>query len=46
MKTRRPPSYSLAHVEGEIDVLFFREEQNEKVITRLALLDGRIQTDL
>lgn len=38
--------YSLAHVEGEADVLFFGEEQNKKVITRLTLLDGRIQTDL
>lgn len=37
---------SLAHVEGEVDVLFFGEEQNEKVITCLTLLDGRIQTDL
>lgn len=39
-------AYSLAHVEGEADVLFFGEEQNEEVITRLTLLDGRIQTDL
>ena len=39
-------SYSLAHVESEADVLFLGEEQDEKVITCLTLLDGRIQTDL
>lgn len=39
-------SYSLAHVESEVDVLLLGEEQNEKVIPRLTLLDGRIQTDL
>lgn len=39
-------AYSLAHVEGEVDVLLLGEEQNEKVITCLTLLDGRIQTDL
>ncbi len=38
--------YSLVHVEGEVDVLFLGEEQNEKVITCLTLLDGGIQTDL
>ena len=38
--------YSLAHVEGEVDVLFLGEEQNQKVITRLTLFDWRIQTDL
>lgn len=39
-------THSLAHVEGEADVLFLGEEQDEKVITSLTLLDGRIQTDL
>lgn len=39
-------TYSLAHVEGEAEFLFLGEEQDEKVITRLTLLDGRIQTDL
>lgn len=39
-------TYSLAHVESEVDVLFLGEEQNEEVITRLTLLDGWIQTDL
>lgn len=39
-------TYSLAHVEGEADVLLLGEEQNEEVITCLTLLDGRIQTDL
>lgn len=38
--------YSLAHVEGEVDVLFLGEEQDEEVITCLTLLDGRVQTDL
>lgn len=38
--------YSLAHVEGEVDVLLLGEQQNEKVITCLALFDGRVQTDL
>lgn len=38
--------YSLAHIEGEVDVLLLGEQQNEKVITRLTLFDGRIQTDL
>lgn len=37
---------SLAHVEGEADVFLFGEEQNQEVVTCLALLDGRIQTDL
>lgn len=39
-------AYSLAHIEGETDVLLLGEEQNEKVITCLTLLDRRIQTDL
>lgn len=39
-------THSLAHVEGEADVLFLGEEQNEEVITCLTLLDGGIQTDL
>lgn len=39
-------TYSLAHVECEADVLFFGEKQNKEVITRLTLLDRRIQTDL
>lgn len=39
-------TYSLAHVEGEAEVLFLGEKQDEKVITRLTLLDGRIQTYL
>lgn len=38
--------YSLAHIEGEVDVLLLGEQQNEKVITCLTLFDGRIQTDL
>lgn len=38
--------HSLAHVEGEVDVLLLGEQQNEKVIARLTLFDGRIQTDL
>lgn len=38
--------YLLAHIEGEVDVLLLGEQQNEKVITCLALFDGRIQTDL
>lgn len=38
--------YSLAHVEGEVDVLLLGEEQDEEVITCLTLLDGRVQTDL
>lgn len=39
-------TYSLAHVECEVDVLFFGEEQNKEVITCLTLLDRRIKTDL
>lgn len=35
-------TYSLAHVEGEADVLLLGEEQNEEVIACLTLLDGRI----
>lgn len=38
--------HSLAHVEGEVDIFLLGEEQNEKVITCLTLLDRRIQTDL
>lgn len=38
--------YSLAHVEGEVDVLLLGEEQDEEVITCLTLLDRRVQTDL
>lgn len=38
--------YSLAHIEGEVDVLLLGEQQNEKVITCLTLFDGRVQTDL
>ncbi len=39
-------THSLAHVESEADVLFLGKEQTEEVISRLTLLDGRIQTDL
>lgn len=38
--------YSLAHIEGEVDVLLLGEQQNKKVITCLTLFDGRVQTDL
>lgn len=38
--------HSLAHVEGQVDVLLLGEQQNEKVIARLTLFDGRIQADL
>jgi hypothetical protein len=37
---------SLAHVEGEAEVLLFGKEQDEEVVSRLALLDGRVQADL
>ena len=37
---------SLAHVEGEAEVLLLGEEQDEEVVPRLALLDGRVQADL
>lgn len=37
---------SLAHVQGEADVLLLGEEQDEEVVTCLTLLDGRIQADL
>lgn len=37
---------SLAQAEGEVDVLLLGKEQDEEVITRLTLLDGRIQADL
>lgn len=39
-------SHSLAHVEGEAELLLLREEQDEEVVTGLSLLDGRVQTDL
>lgn len=38
--------HSLAHVQGEVDVLLLGEEQDEEVVTCLTLLDGRIQADL
>lgn len=39
-------THSLAHVEGEAEVLLLGEEQDEEVVARLALLDGRVQADL
>lgn len=38
--------HSLIHVESQGDVLILGEEEDQEVVTSLALLDGRIQTDL
>lgn len=36
----------LIHVESQRDVLILGEEEDQEVVTGLALLDGRIQADL
>lgn len=41
-----PGRHSLVHVESQGDVLVLGEEKDQKVVTGLALLDGRIQADL
>lgn len=38
--------HSLIHVESQGDVLILGEEEDQEVVTSLALLDGRIQADL
>lgn len=39
-------SHSLAHVEGQGDVLILGEEEDQEVVTGLALLNRWIQADL
>lgn len=41
-----PRRHSLIHVESQGDVLILGEEEDQEVVTGLALLDGRIQADL
>lgn len=38
--------HSLIHVESQGDVLILGEEEDQEVVTGLALLDGGIQADL
>ena len=38
--------HSLIHVESQGDVLILGEEEDQEVVTSLALFDGRIQADL
>lgn len=45
-KKRKRPNYSLAHAESEVNVFVFGEEENEEMISCLALLNGWIQADL
>lgn len=41
-----PGKHLLIHVERQGDVLILREEEDQKVVTGLTLLDGGIQADL